>query len=151
MYEADARSRLRRAGLRVTGPRLAILEHLEHDRTHPTPEAIHAALAPAHPSLSVSTVYNTLEAFLRTGLCRRVQGSNGRLRVDGTVRDHDHAVCRGCGRIYDVERSRPPRVEAPRLPPGVALMAFRIEYEVLCEACRSPQGEGEQAGAPDRS
>ena len=134
--ELDPARELRARGLRVTGPRLAILAHLRSDLSHPSPEAVHAALQPRHPSLSLSTVYQTLEAFLQAGLCRRVTTGSNRLRVDGTTDDHDHAVCRSCGAVMDLARTpafRPPR--PPALPRGTELIGFRIEYEVVCARC----------------
>ncbi|MBZ5638957.1 MAG: transcriptional repressor [Acidobacteriia bacterium] len=130
------KARLRRAGLRVTAPRLAVLGLLEAERRHPTAEQVHAALLPFHPSLSVSTVYETLEAFVRTGLCRRVGSGDGLLRVDGMEREHDHAVCRGCGRIFDVERGRLALPPPPALlPPGLRVGGVRLEYDVICPSC----------------
>lgn len=129
--------RLRAAGLRVTAPRLAILRALEADRSHPNAEQVHAALHPEHPSLSLSTVYKTLEAFLRAGLVRRV-ATDGSLRVDGVLKEHDHAVCRACGRVFDIDRRRFGSADAPdRLPQGLAVRGFRIEYDVVCATCRS--------------
>jgi Fe2+ or Zn2+ uptake regulation protein len=134
---ADHAERLREAGLKATGPRLAILAALERDRCHPGAEQIHAMLADSHPSLSLSTVYSTLEAFVRAGLIRRVNGSDGRLRVDGTREDHDHAVCRSCGTIFDVARSCYPLPQAPDcLPSGLDVVGVRVEYEVICDDCR---------------
>ena len=52
----DLAGRLRDAGFRVTGSRMAILRALERNRTHPGAWEIHRALKPTHPSLSVSTV-----------------------------------------------------------------------------------------------
>ena len=128
--------RLRRAGLRVTAARLAILALFAAERRHPTAEQVHAALHEAHPSLSLSTVYETLEAFVRAGLCRRVRSGDGLMRVDGTDVDHDHAVCRGCGRIFDVERGRLKLPAVPaRLPRGLTVGAVRLEYDVICSSC----------------
>lgn len=132
----DTADRLRHAGLKVTGPRVAILAALEVDRTHPTAERIHEGLREGHPTLSLSTVYEALEAFIGVGLCRRVPALDGRLRVDGTVQDHDHAVCGLCGRIFDVERGPlripdPPRV----LANGLTVRRVRIEYDVICSGC----------------
>lgn len=131
------RERLQAVGLRATAPRLSILAHLERDRSHPSAEDVHAALSPAHPSLSLSTVYTTLETFVERGLLRRVRTGGGRLRVDGTVHDHDHAICRGCGAVQDIDR--PPgahaRLPEPELPAGTRLVEIRVEYDVLCSVC----------------
>jgi Fur family peroxide stress response transcriptional regulator len=130
--------RLRLAGLKATGPRLTILEALERDRRHPTAEMIHDALRAGHPSLSLSTVYSTLETFLHKGLVRRITGRGGKLRVDGTMQDHDHAVCRSCGEVFDVD---PDFIQRPRmpseLPQGLRVTNLYVEYEVLCARCSS--------------
>jgi len=58
-------ARLREAGLKATAPRIQILAALEIDKSHPTAEELHDRLRGEHPSLSLSTVYKTLEVFLR--------------------------------------------------------------------------------------
>ena len=128
--------RLRQAGMRATGPRVAILSFLESVRTHPSAEQIYEALSGELPSLSVSTVYSTLESFLSAGLVRRIPTPEGILRVDGTAQDHDHAICRSCGLVFDVPRagSAPPRAKVT-LPEGVRLVGVHIEYEVVCSTC----------------
>ena len=129
-------ARIRAAGLRATGPRLAILSMLESDRRHPTAEMVFETLHPDLPSLSLSTVYATLESFVQNGLLRRVHTGEGKLRVDGTVQDHDHAVCRDCGAVFDVAFDLIDRPAAPEvLPAGLKLVGLHIEYEVLCSAC----------------
>jgi Fe2+ or Zn2+ uptake regulation protein len=131
--------RLHQVGLKATWPRLLILEALEHDPDHPTAEQLHRELRKKYPSLSLSTVYQTLEAFLRTGLCRRVTDIADRLRVDGTPRDHDHAVCRICGVIFDIDCTHFPLPPPPTsLPNDLVVTGLRLEYEVICGACRTP-------------
>ena len=135
-------ARLRVAGFRVTASRLAILDALERDRTHPGAWEIHRALRPSHPSLSLSTVYLTLDAFAQAGLARRLPGRDGHLRVDSTCEAHDHAVCRGCGEIIDVPPRSPRRPAAPpRLPAGTVVLASRVEYDVLCPRCQAAPPE----------
>jgi Fe2+ or Zn2+ uptake regulation protein len=133
----QAVERLRRVGLKVTGPRVMLLAAIEQDRSHPTAEQLYETLRADHPSLSLSTVYQTLDAFLRTGLCRRVSDTGDRLRVDGTPQDHDHAVCRACGTIFDIDRQLFPRPAPPRqLPRGLTVTGLRVEYDVVCASCR---------------
>jgi Fur family peroxide stress response transcriptional regulator len=130
--------RLHQVGLKATGPRLQILAALEHDQNHPTVEQLYQALRKKYPSLSLSTVYQTLEAFLRTGLCRRVTDIDDRLRVDGTPQDHDHALCRLCGTIFDIDRQHLPLPSPPAfLPNDLLVTGLRLEYEVICAKCRT--------------
>ena len=135
---AAAVDALRGAGLKITAQRVAILNALHGDRSHPTAEAIHARLRDDNPSLSLSTVYSTLEAFVSAGLCRRVRSDSVRLRVDGIMSHHDHAVCSVCDAIFDVDRElfrmpSPP----PELPGGLEVKAVRVEYDVICQTCRT--------------
>lgn len=132
----DLARRLNEAGLKATGPRVALLEALETDRTHPTVEDLHERVRREHPSVSLSTVYLGVEAFLAVGLCRRVQTRDGKMRLDGVEALHDHAVCVRCGEIFDVSAELYPRPSAvPALPNGLAVRAVRVEYEVLCTGC----------------
>lgn len=89
--------RLRRAGLRATGPRVLILTALEHDCSHPAAEQRFAAVRPHYPFLALSTVYQAFDTFTHTGFCRRISGPGDRMRVDGTRQDRDHAICTMCG------------------------------------------------------
>jgi len=135
---ADVAARLREAGLRVTAPRVAVLEELERNRSHPNPIEVHRLLGARHPSLSLSTVYLTIEAFATAGLLHRLPARDGRLRVDGVVDEHDHAVCRRCGDVFDLPAHAPVRQTAPRgLPRGTRVLGARIEYDVLCARCQA--------------
>lgn len=139
-----AAATLRRAGLRATAPRVALLAWLEGDRSHPTVEQLHEALRVSAPTLSLSTVYEALQVFARAGLCRRISFGDGRIRVDGTADDHDHAVCIDCGRLFDVARGHAPVPKVPRrLPHGLSVRGVRLEYDVVCPKCneapRSPE------------
>lgn len=136
MSASEQADRLRDAGLKATGPRVAILDVIERNRNHPSAEEIHAELVDSHPTLSLSTVYGTLNAFARAGLVRKLSEVDGRLRVEGTKAPHDHAFCRMCGTIFDVvpaqENGRPPPTE---LPGGLVVLDMRVEYDVICAEC----------------
>ena len=135
---AGVASRLRDAGLRVTAPRVAVLEELARNRTHPNPLEVHRALSARNPSLSLSTVYLTIEAFAKAGLLRRIPARDGHLRVDGVVEEHDHAVCRHCGDVFDLPAQPSIPRAAPRgLPRGTRVLGARIEYDVRCARCQA--------------
>ena len=135
-------ARLRQAGLKATGPRVMLLAALEQDRSHPTAEQLYETLQTQHPSLSLSTVYQTIDTFVRTGLCRRVSDAGDRIRVDGTPEDHDHAICRACSTIFDIDRQLFPRPTPPtQLPQGLTVTGLRVEYDVICATCRAPSDD----------
>jgi Fur family transcriptional regulator, peroxide stress response regulator len=148
MFKTDAgllATQLRQAGFRVTAPRLAILAEVSANRTHPGASELHQSLKRAHPSLSVSTIYLTLEAFARKGLVHRMPARDGRLRVDGQSEPHDHAVCRGCGEVYDLPTGLPGSTPSPAgLPKGLRVLGARIEYDVVCTACQTGRRTGTQ-------
>jgi len=136
---------LHRVGLKATGPRIVMLEALEHDRSHPTAEQLYERLRQHYPSLSLSTVYQTLDTFLRVGLCHWVPGADGRLRVEGATQRHDHAICRVCRRLFDIERGKDATLSPPmELPHGLQVTDWRIEYEVICVACQEETKAGKQ-------
>lgn len=114
-----------------------ILEAIGNNCHHPTVEQIHASLLDHHPSLSLSTVYETLDVFIRNGLCRRITGAGDCMRVDGTPQDHDHAICWVCRAIFDIDQQWFPLPAPPtRLPNGLLVKGLRLEYDVICTACR---------------
>ena len=129
--------RLRAAGLKATGTRIAILDAVERNCHHPSAEEIYQELVESYPSLSLSTVYGTLSAFAKAGLVRKLSEVDGRLRVDGTKTPHAHAICRMCGTIFDVELD-PNTVPTPlsELPGGLAVLDVRVEYDVVCPKCK---------------
>ena len=136
MSAAKQADRLREAGLKATGSRVAILDAIQRNHNHPSAEEIYQELAEGHPTLSLSTVYSTLNAFVRAGLVRKLSEVDGRLRIEGAMSPHDHAICRLCGAIFDVEPD-PKRVPAPpaALPGGLVVLDMRVEYDVVCAEC----------------
>ncbi len=129
---------LRGAGLKITAQRVAILNSLHDDRSPPTVEAIRAKLRDDIPSLSLSTVYSTLETFVSAGLCRRVRSDSVHLRVDGITSHHDHAVCSVCDAIFDIDRELFRMPSPPlELPGGLEVQAVRVEYDIICQTFRT--------------
>ena len=89
-------------GIRPSLQRLAIMEYLVTHPTHPTADEIHTALSPSMPTLSKTTVYNTLKllAAHRAILLLDIDERNS--RFDGDVSPHAHFRCRNCGAVYDL-------------------------------------------------
>ncbi len=94
---------LRRRALKVTSPRVRILQFLEGRDDHPTVDTIHSEVSSKVPSLSKTTVYTTLELFRQEGLVSVLTITPSELRYEFGQDLHHHLLCEGCGRIYDIE------------------------------------------------
>jgi Fur family ferric uptake transcriptional regulator len=100
---ADPAELLRGAGLRVTQPRLAVLEALAR-RPHADVETIAVATRAALGTVSTQAVYDVLRALTEAGLSRRIEPAGSPARFELRVGDnHHHVVCRICGAIADVD------------------------------------------------
>ena len=94
---------LRAATLRVTRPRLAVLEAV-HAHPHADTDAIIAASRARLGEVSHQAVYDVLRALTGAGLVRRIQPAGSVARYESRVSDnHHHVVCRACGVIADVD------------------------------------------------
>ncbi len=129
--------RCRAQGMRVTPQRLAVYRALARDTSHPTAESVHDRLRDGMSSLSLATVYRILDALEREGLVRRVSTTDSVSRFDANVSPHQHAVCRKCGTMSDLEDAALSRVGLPRTLPG-GFQAEELDIRILgiCESCR---------------
>jgi Fur family ferric uptake transcriptional regulator len=100
---SDPAARLRSVSLRVTRPRLAVLEALR-DHRHVDTDAVIALVRADLPAVSHQAIYDVLRALTEAGLVRRIQPAGATARYESRVGDnHHHVVCRSCGAIADVE------------------------------------------------
>ncbi len=103
MPTTDFEQLLRDAGLRVTRPRLAVLDALV-ELAHADTESVITAVRRDLPEVSHQAVYDSLRALTAAGLARRIQPSGSVARYEVRVGDnHHHLVCRSCGAITDVD------------------------------------------------
>jgi len=94
--------RLRNAGIGPTMQRLAILEHLEGTRSHPTADEVYAQVREKYPTIARATVYNTLEALTKAGAILQLTVDPTASRYDSDLEPHVHFRCRVCNRLYDI-------------------------------------------------
>lgn len=137
---------LRRAGLRVTAPRLAVLAVLAETTAHLEATAV-AAAARAHlGTVSTQAVYNVLHALVEAGVIRRIEPAGRPGLYELRVGDnHHHMVCRRCDAIADVDcvAGTAPCLE-PSSASGFLLDEAEVTFWGLCPRCRQ---EGADDGA----
>ena len=93
---------LKKAGLKVTLPRLRILELLEEDKAHLSAEEIYRKLIDAGEEVGLATVYRVLTQFEQAGICIRHNFEEGHAVYELTPSDHhDHMVCLDTGDVIE--------------------------------------------------
>lgn len=93
---------LEKKGIKPSFHRLKILEYLKMNRIHPTADMLYDELSKEIPTLSRTTVYNTLKLFVNHGLVSALTIEDQELRFDIDTSPHGHFKCLKCGEIYDV-------------------------------------------------
>ena len=136
--EVTLHESLRRAGLRVTAPRLAVLSSVVGGGAHRDAEAIADAARQRLGTLSTQAVYDNLHTLKRAGLIRRMQPSGHPARYEARVGDnHHHIVCRQFGLTADVDCTVG---AAPCLEPsaghGFIVQEAEVIFWGLCPRCQ---------------
>lgn len=99
----DLQQMLRGAALRVTRPRVAVLNAV-HAHPHADTDSIIGAVRRDLPEVSRQAVYDVLRALTAAGLLRRIEPPGSVARYEARTGDnHHHVVCRSCGLIADVD------------------------------------------------
>ena len=96
-------SKLKENNIRLSHQRLKVLAFLDHNRIHPTVDEIYNSLRSEIPTLSKTTVYNTLNALVEAGIVRNIALEDNESRYDIRTDIHGHFKCKACGKIYDFE------------------------------------------------
>jgi Fur family transcriptional regulator, stress-responsive regulator len=134
---SSSEAALREAGLRVTKPRVAVLDALvEHP--HATADAVTKSVRERLGSVSVQAVYDVLAAGVDAGLIRRIEPAGSAARFETRTGDnHHHLVCRSCGRTTDVDcavGAQP--CLAPSDEAGYLLEEAEVVFWGLCPSCQ---------------
>jgi Fur family ferric uptake transcriptional regulator len=138
--DADDVAALKRAQLRVTAPRLAVLA-AAREGNHMTVDEIAESATKRIGSISKQGVYDVVSALSRAGLLRRIEPAGSPARFETRVGDnHHHVVCRSCGAVADIDCVVG---AAPCLDPAAAAAAGFVIDEAdvtfwgLCPNCQA--------------
>jgi Fur family peroxide stress response transcriptional regulator len=130
----EALQTLRERGLRRTPQRIAVLQVLHENPTHPSAEEICQAARARIPMLSLATVYNILKVLAAASAVRALSCGDGRFRYDARLDPHGHFNCRTCGNIIDIEADFIPEGEID----GHLIQGCQVQFFGVCAACRLP-------------
>ncbi|MDR1407104.1 MAG: transcriptional repressor [Tannerella sp.] len=122
-------------GIKPSVQRLAIMQYLLNNRTHPTADEVYQHLLPNIPTLSKTTVYNTMRLFVEQGVALQVDVDERNARFDGVVEAHAHFYCRKCGCIKDLPLPQIRGVDPEAS--GFTVEETSINLKGICENCRN--------------
>ena len=127
--ETMVREALEAAGCRSTAQRIAVYDHLERVKTHPTAEEVYRAVRKQMPRISLATVYKALEALVEAGLATKLTNGDGAARYDCRGEDHYHLRDIATGEIRDLGVEFDPQLLAkidPALVDRLAGSGFQV-------------------------
>lgn len=122
------------ARFKRTPQRLAILDFLEGNTSHPSAEDIYRSVGKKYRAMSLATVYNTLNAFTKAGSLRELTIDPSRKRYDPDTSSHNHFLCIRCGKIMDIPARTSPGVP-DELARDLTVLGSHIEYYGHCASC----------------
>jgi len=130
----------RARGLKVTPQRQAIFRVLHGEQTHPTAESVYEAVSRSMPTISLRTVYQTLNDLASMGEVQNLELGTGSARFDPNVDAHHHLVCERCGRVVDVYADAS-RVTVPTPQRhGFTISSTEVVFRGTCPDCKRKDG-----------
>jgi Fur family transcriptional regulator, peroxide stress response regulator len=133
---AELAELFRASGLKVTPQRECIFRLLHGNDVHPTAESVYAAASAVMPTMSLKTVYQTLNDLAAMGEIQQLDFGTGSSRFDPNVDPHHHLVCTSCGKVRDLYVDFTGVHVPPGKRQGFLVGSPDVVFRGLCETCR---------------
>ncbi len=124
-------------GLKVTPQRELLFRLVYGNQAHPTAEAVHAEARQIMPTMSLKTVYQTLNDLTDMGELLQLDFGTGSSRFDPNVDDHHHLVCTSCGKVRDLFATFSDLDVPPGDRQGFEVEEAEVVFRGVCAACRA--------------
>ena len=137
-YETDLMKTLKDAGLRITPQRIAICKTLAESTDHPTASTIYEKIKAYYPSLSLATVYNTLDILVAHGKVNVLgDAGDGKVHFDANTDPHMNLACIKCHSVVDISSKFANLMDEEIVQSsGYNLLGSRVIYYGICPACQ---------------
>ena len=122
-------------GIKPSVQRIAVMTYLLEHRTHPTVDEIYLELQDKIPTLSKTTVYNTLKLLGDKKAIVNVTIDERMVHYDGYTQRHAHFLCQSCGKIFDIPLEKDvefPKTEATK---GFTDIDTQVYHKGYCTNC----------------
>jgi Fe2+ or Zn2+ uptake regulation protein len=125
-------------GLKITPQRQCIFRALDGNQQHPSAEAIYEVVRAEMSTISLRTVYQTLNDLAAMGEITSIDLGTGSTRFDPNLDDHHHLVCDSCGTVVDVEVDvSGSDLGLPAAAHGFTVARTEIVFRGRCARCSS--------------
>jgi Fur family peroxide stress response transcriptional regulator len=130
--------RLKESDCRITPQRYAVLNMLASSTDHPSVESIHAKLIAHYPTMSLATVYKTINLLKREGEILELEFSDLGNRYDGKKPyPHPHVICTECGVIIDPSQLDMDEITSKMMEEtGFEIHTHRLDFYGICPRCQ---------------
>lgn len=135
----DLKYLLESKGITPSFHRIKIFEYLINTKAHPTAEKIYSEMLLQIPTLSKTTIYNTLKTLLKKGLVSSITIEDNEVRFDADMKFHGHFKCIQCGMLYDIILGSPlydciAELEKERIN-GHKIIESQLYFKGICKNC----------------
>lgn len=134
METPDPKTILQKSGIKPSLHRMKILEYLIANKNHPTVDMVYNDISGEIPTLSKTTIYNTLKTLLKFSLVQAITIEDNEVRFDAELKPHAHFKCTRCGRLYDIDVSR--EVFSLKSISGHHITETQLYFKGLCKHCK---------------
>lgn len=128
-------ARCRGAGMNITPQRLGIYRALLESYDHPSPESLYERVRAQMPSISLATIYKTLDTLVGLGFAAELLSVGDTKRYDANMVPHHHLVCRSCNSAEDFDDAALSALKSPRRINGFQPEFLSIYVHGLCRRC----------------
>ncbi len=122
-------------GVKPSLHRMKVLEYLTDNRNHPTVDMIYKDLSCDIPTLSRTTIYNTLTTFLENGIAQAITIEDNEVKYDADVSEHAHFKCTKCGDIHDLKMDT--KISSIKTISGHLIQERQLYFKGICRSCQS--------------
>ena len=127
---------LRKKGFKVTPQRLAVYNALCNTKSHPNADMIYNKLQPYYPTMSLATIYKTVDILHSIGLINILNTGEESFRYDARTDSHAHVCCTECGKVEDLPINMDDCMKEAEAETHYELQRHQLYFYGLCPECR---------------
>jgi Fur family ferric uptake transcriptional regulator/Fur family peroxide stress response transcriptional regulator len=132
--QTNAIDRLNKFGIKPSLQRMAVMNYLLNNYTHPTADTIFNGLYRFIPTLSKTTVYNTLKLLVKHGVIMEITIDDKNVRYDANITHHAHFKCKNCSCVIDISIKNSKIMTIKKIG-NLEITESHLYYKGYCEKC----------------